>query len=184
MKVVPELIMSRRTFAALRCELKARSGGYRESGAFLLTRDAATDVKPTRIEAIAYYDDLDPTSLTGNITFTAAGYSALGRFCRTNGYRVAADIHVHPTGWVRQSSIDAAHPMTAIIGHIAIIAPHFAQQRFRPHDCGIHRYLGASTWDSAFHADAAGLLRLTGVPSLTDIFDTITAWFRRDGGKH
>ncbi|GAB3039693.1 hypothetical protein GCM10027052_20070 [Parafrigoribacterium mesophilum] len=183
MNASPELTLTRRTFATLRRELKTRSGGHRESGAFLLTRSAAADPKPTRIDAIAYYDDLDPTSLTGNITFTAAGYSALGRLCRANGYRVAADIHTHPAEWVQQSSIDAAHPMTAITGHLAIIAPDFAQHRFRPGDCGIHRYVGAGAWESAFATDADRLVRLTGAPAFTDVFDTITAWFHWDGGR-
>ena len=45
-----------------------------------------------------YYDDLDPGSFTGGITFTADGYTALAALCRRDGLWVAADIHTHPDG--------------------------------------------------------------------------------------
>ncbi len=180
----PTLTISRRLYSALRRELAARSGGVRESGAFLLTRTTTTTANgattPRRVDAIAYYDDLDPASLTGGITFTAAGYSALGARCRAEGLRVVADIHTHPERWVKQSGIDASHPMTAIPGHIAVIAPHFAQNRFKPKDCGVHRFRGASEWDSFYGNAAAEQLRLTGMPTLRDVLDAVRASLRKD----
>lgn len=177
----PTLTISRCLFGSIRRELAARGGGIRESGAFLLARAPSTSLTPQRVEAIAYYDDLDPASLTGNITFTAAGYSALGMRCRAEGLRVVADIHTHPAVWVQQSGIDAAHPMTAIAGHLAIIAPHFAQTRFMPKNCGVHRFRGAGQWDSFYGKAAAHQVRLTGLPGMRDILDAVRASLR--GGR-
>jgi hypothetical protein len=121
------LILDDALLQGLLRELAERGQGRRESGAFLLTdRAHPADGLPQPVTATAFYDDLDPACLAGAIDFGAAGYSALNALCRADARRVIADIHTHPYRHVRQSAIDAAHPMVAVDGHVALIAPHYA----------------------------------------------------------
>jgi proteasome lid subunit RPN8/RPN11 len=123
----PRLVIDGTLFADLITELAARGQGRREAGAFLLAdRAHRSERMPTPVIAVAYYDDLDPHCLNGAITFSAAGYTALNALCRRESLRVVGDIHTHPYRYVRQSHIDARHPMVAVDGHIALIAPHYA----------------------------------------------------------
>ena len=152
-------------FATLVEELKRRGGGVRESGAFML---ASASLDPLAagdawhsVTALAFYDDLDPACLTGGITFSANGYTALGVVCRRDGVRVVGDIHTHPRRWADQSPIDAAHPMVAIPGHIALIVPKFALGAVRPSDLGAHVFGGTMRWTSHFGDDVASVLRVT-----------------------
>ena len=151
-------------FAELMSELARRGGGTRESGAFLLKNAARDSDGPEgdwqEITAVVYYDDLDPGCLTGNITFTANGYTALAAICRRDRLRIAADIHTHPGSRVRQSQTDATHPMVALPGHIAVIAPNFAQGPVEISDLGVHRYQGHGQWASRYGPDVASVLRV------------------------
>jgi hypothetical protein len=154
-------------FAELMSELARRGGGTRESGAFLLTNSAPqpADVGGAAggwqaVTAVAYYDDLDPGCLTENITFTADGYTALAALCRRGGLQIAADIHAHPDRWVRQSQTDAAHPMVALPGHLALIVPHYARWPVQISDLGAHHYHGGGKWTFRYGSDVASVLRL------------------------
>lgn len=124
-------------------ELRRRTEGYHESGAFLLgVRDG--DVR--RIVRFVYYDDLDPHSLdSGIVIFDGAGYGPLWEVCRQESRSVVADIHVHPWG-ARQSESDRTNPMIARKGHIALIAPDFASGDCMPRDLGIYEYEGDYSW--------------------------------------
>jgi hypothetical protein len=158
------LTIDSRLFTALLDELARRGDGRRESGAFLLaTRepiaDSATD--PTTVTALAYYDDLDPACLTGGITFGAEGYSALNALCRANALRVVGDIHTHPHSWVGQSDIDSSHPMVALAGHIALIAPNYALGPIAAADLGAHVF-HPDGWAPHFGADVGAVLTITG----------------------
>lgn len=125
-------------------ELRRRTEGYHESGAFLLGKE---DGARRRIETFAYYDDLDPNSLdTGIVVFDGSGYGPLWQLCRETGLIVVADVHVHP-GAARQSPSDRANPMIANKGHIALIVPNFAEQVFRPSELGIYEYKGSHSWN-------------------------------------
>jgi hypothetical protein len=75
--------------------------------------------------------------------------------------RVIADVHTHPGAGVQQSSVDAANPMIARAGHVAVILPFFAQRAGTPRHAGVHVYEGARRWKSHFATDAAHLLRRT-----------------------
>jgi hypothetical protein len=161
------LIIHADLFALLLKELSHRGGGIRESGAFLLGAaddDPVRDPINDRVEviALAFYDDLDPDCLTGGITFSADGYSALAKICRRDGVRVVGDIHTHPADWVGQSPTDANHPMSALSGHLALIAPRFAQDDLTTNDLGAHRYGGTGTWMSYYGSDVDAVLRVTG----------------------
>jgi hypothetical protein len=162
------LVISASLFARLIDELASRGAGVRESGAFLLTQSADStpaEKMPTAVTAIAYYDDLDPACLTGGITFSADGYTALGVICRRDVLRVVADIHTHPASWVDQSGIDAAHPMVALPGHIAIIAPRYARQPLALSDLGAHVFGGKGQWTSYFGPDVNRVLHVTETPA-------------------
>lgn len=150
-------------FAGLMSELARRGGGRRESGAFLLTNATSEPVDSgwQPVTAIAYYDDLDPGCLTGNITFTADGYTTLAARCRRDGLQIAADIHTHPGRVVRQSQTDAAHPMVALPGHFALIVPRYARWPVEISDLGAHRYHGGGQWTSRYGSDVASIMRLT-----------------------
>jgi proteasome lid subunit RPN8/RPN11 len=158
----------------LLAELKRRGQGKREAGAFLLAdrdRPARFPGRP-RVTAAAFYDDLDPASLTGDITFGATGYSALNARCRTERLRVVGDIHTHPHRWVAQSSIDAAHPMSAIKDHIAIIAPNYGYGHIRLSDLGVHVF-NAPGWTSYFHHDVEQIITATGSATIARILTNV-----------
>lgn len=125
--------LAQHTFLRLMRELEARSQHSREAGAFLLGPAPGRDI--TRV---AFYDDLDPTCLTGGITFHATGYTRLNQLCRDHQIRVIADIHLHPGPGVQQSHTDAAHPMVARSGHLALIAPHYGRGVTRADQLGAH----------------------------------------------
>jgi proteasome lid subunit RPN8/RPN11 len=146
--------------AELLCELAKRGQGRRESGAFLLTdRAQPPDLRPQPVTAVAFYDDLDPHCLTGDITFGAAGYTALNHRCRRDGLRVIADIHTHPYELVRQSATDARHPMVALDGHVALIAPHYAAGVTSVTQLGVHERCGSS-WTSFYGPHAAQVVQI------------------------
>ncbi len=149
-----------RSTRGLLAELARRGQGRREAGAFLLTdRSHPTTVLPQPVTAIAYYDDLDPDCLTGSITFHANGYSALNALCRQRGVRAIGDIHTHPGRGVGQSRIDAANPMIALPGHIALIAPRFAIGVTSISELGVH-VRGNGTWTSYFDGDTALIIHI------------------------
>lgn len=141
-------------------ELARRGAGRREAGAFLLTdRDYPAGRLPQPVTAVAYYDDLDSACLTGAITFHADGYTALAARCRSAGLRVIGDIHTHPSDIVAQSRIDAAHPMIALDGHVALIAPRFAVGVANAEVLGVH-VRESGRWTSFFGPQAAALVRI------------------------
>lgn len=158
MPVQPETLLRipRRRWRALIRELARRGEGCRESGAFLLAR---TDHRPTRVAAIVYFDDIDPDCLNGAISIHGSAFAKLWAICSGRGMRVIADVHTHPGADVAQSSIDAANPMVAIRGHVAVILPHFAKRDASPGHAGVHRYEGARSWRSHFGKDAARALK-------------------------
>jgi proteasome lid subunit RPN8/RPN11 len=139
-------------------ELARRGDGRRESGAFLLAR---TERRPRHVARIVYFDDLDPDALTGAISIRGAVFARLWDLCAQSQMRVIGDVHTHPGLGVAQSHIDAANPMIARRGHVAIIVPHLAQCRSGPGEVGFHVYQGEHTWTSDFGDAAARRLRRT-----------------------
>lgn len=124
-------------------ELRRRTEGRHESGAFLLGKCEGTRRTITRF---AYYDDLDPHSLeSGVVIFDGAGYGPLWQLCRDTGLMVVADVHTHPY-YESQSSSDRDNPMIAKPGHIAIIVPRFAERDFMPDELGVYEYRGEHRW--------------------------------------
>lgn len=125
-------------------ELRRRTEGIHESGAFLLGRETKGHREIVRFE---YYDDLDPHSLdTGIVIFDGAGYGKLWEICRRDRLTVVADIHVHP-GIARQSESDRHNPMISNRGHIALIVPNYAEGSQDARDLGIYQFKGSYTWD-------------------------------------
>jgi hypothetical protein len=164
----------------LLAELARRGQGRRESGAFLLTnRDHRADLLPQPITDTVLYDDLDPACLTGGITFHASGYTALNAHCRRNGLRVVADIHTHPGQWVGQSRIDATHPMAALDGHVALIAPRYGAGVSGITELGVHLRVNG-TWISYYGANTAAILEVEhGKPASETWWQRIWSWLRR-----
>jgi len=157
----PLLLISRRRFTRLLRELHGRGEGRRESGAFLLAhRDASPIAGGQEVTEILYYDDLDADCLTGGITMHATGLSRLNQLCRERRLRVLGDIHTHPSTYIQQSRIDATHPMIALPGHFAFIAPNYAGGPILPTDLGAHRLLPGGAWERAYGADVAGMLQV------------------------
>jgi proteasome lid subunit RPN8/RPN11 len=132
--------MPRLQWRRLLAELQRRGQGRRESGAFLLARHDSD-----RVKRVAYYDDLDADCLTGGISFASSGFTELWRICENENLRVVADVHTHPSSWVEQSGIDAANPMIARVGHVAMIVPSYGHAR-EVAECGVHIYLGSRQW--------------------------------------
>jgi proteasome lid subunit RPN8/RPN11 len=143
------LEIARSSWRELLGELARRGRGKRESGAFLLGA-----AESRLITDVAYFDDLDPHCLKGNIEFDVSGFTALFKLCRQKALRVVADVHTHPRGWVDQSHIDKLHPMIAMAGHVGLIVPFFAQQSITRDQVGFHLYQGETGWQ-AHHGRAA-----------------------------
>ncbi len=127
-------------------QLRRRSAGVRESGAFLLGvrgRDGTDTVR-----RCAYYDDLDPTSLAkGYVDFHAAGFARLWAECRRLDMEVLGDVHTHPSGDSSQSETDRTHPMIGEPRHIALIVPRYAVgQPFRLNLLSVYEYRGNYQW--------------------------------------
>ena len=139
------LRMRRPDWEAMIGELARRGAGRRESGAFLLCDHAG---EPRTVTRVVYLDDLDPNCLTGGIELDGLAYSRLWDICDAEGRRVIGDIHTHPGASVHQSGIDAANPMIALVGHVALIVPRFAQRPVDAREVGVHRYDGDGwkTW--------------------------------------
>jgi len=145
------LVIDERVWHELLRELAERGEGTRESGAFLLGA-APVDGRPRRALAAVYYDDLDPASLTGGISFSGSAYGRLWDACEKRGLAVIADVHTHPGPWIAQSSTDREHPMLAQRGHVALIVPNYAQEPVRAEEVGVYEYLGDGKWSSALGA--------------------------------
>jgi len=152
------ILLTRRTWRRLIRQLAHRGRGTREAGAFLLSR-VGDDRR--RVIAVAFYDDLDPNSLTGNITFSRDGFARLNDLCRQRGLVVVADVHTHPTSWVSQSDTDRTNPMVRVAGHVAIIVPNYAHGRIRPRDTGVHVYDGNHSWAARYGPDASDVVTVT-----------------------
>ena len=181
-KTTNQLVMDFELYTDLMAELATRGLGCRESGAFLLARGTSNDSSdmPVRIVGVAYYDDLDPHSLNGAVSFSAVGYSALSAHCRQEDQRVVADIHTHPGRHVRQSHTDRTNPMVAVPGHVALIAPNYAQGVICPESIGVHILESGGQWQSLFEHDVSTLLAVEGPASkIRRIRDAILHFFRR-----
>lgn len=153
----PKLKMGSQQWHELGDELGRRSGGTREAGAFLL---GSRRGRTRRVTEAVFYDDLDPDCLRGDIHLAGSAYGPLWERCRNEGVTVVADVHTHGGTGITQSSIDAANPMVATRGHLAVIVPHLAQQRYTPAEVGIHEYLGDRGWRAWRGARAARRIRL------------------------
>jgi proteasome lid subunit RPN8/RPN11 len=139
-------------------DLAAHGLGTRESGAFLLARPGEN---PAKIRSWVLFDEIDPDCLNGAVSIKGQAFARLWAICRERRLRVVADVHTHGGRLVAQSSIDAANPMIAQRGHIALIAPNFALGRPRPSEIGFHTYRGDHKWDAAYGPGVTKLLRLT-----------------------
>ena len=138
----PEVLCSAHVWRAGVAELRRRTGGRREAGAFLL--GSAGNMR--RIEEFVFYDDIDPNALrTGIVIIDGRRLGDLWAYCRKTGRAVVADVHVHPGGF-GQSASDRANPIIAEVGHIAIILPDFAARAAGPGDIGVYEYLGKRQW--------------------------------------
>jgi hypothetical protein len=136
-------------------ELRRRTGGTHESGAFLLG-DLKGEVR--RLRQFLFYDDIDPNCFAnGIVEFDGSKFGLVWDKCRALSMAVVADVHVHPRGF-RQSPSDRRNPMIAEVGHIALILPHYASRARVPGMIGVYEYLGSRRWrdwssagDRAFH---------------------------------
>lgn len=140
---VNRLMISNLLWKQLIKELRTRGKGKRETGAFLLgPRDGNV------ITEFICYDDLDSHAFdTGIIVFDGDGFIPLWKRCTEHGLKVLADVHTHPGSWIRQSSSDRRHPMIVQAGHIALIVPRFAQNRWqRLKGVGVYEFLGEGKW--------------------------------------
>ena len=149
--------MSRRRWRGLLGELERRGDGRRESGAFLLAASTGD-----RVEQVVYYDDLDAHCLTGGISFSTTGFTALWRICEEQALRVVADVHTHPSTWVQQSEVDASNPMMARVGHVAMIVPSYGHAR-SVEECGVHIYLGSRRWIAVPAGEGSAVVEIYGL---------------------
>jgi hypothetical protein len=140
-------------------QLRKRSAGRRESGAFLL---GVSQKNSNQVTRYICYDDLDPNAYQhGAIAFHAVGHAALWQSCRKNRLRVLADVHTHPRG-VLQSPTDQQNPMVPVVGHTALIVPNFARTPWWSlRTVGIYEYLGDWNWRTHSPAGKNACIALT-----------------------
>jgi hypothetical protein len=139
-------------WAGLMADLKVRGRGTRESGAFLL---AQADADPPVVTGWLPYDVLAAESLRyAYVRLESDAFSQLWEFCATKKVKVVGDIHTHPKG-PTQSPSDKKYPMVSFAGHVALIAPWFAQRSPMPYDVSLNIYLGGGQWESFYRHDAA-----------------------------
>jgi proteasome lid subunit RPN8/RPN11 len=122
-------------------ELRRRSKGRRESGAFLLGQSS-------KVSAFICYDDLDPSALdTGIVIIKGGAFVLLWDYCARHKLKVIGDIHTHPTNSTAQSCSDRSNPAVAQPGHVAVILPNFASRKWPSlRGAGIYEYLGQQEW--------------------------------------
>jgi len=126
-------------------ELRRRGSGVHESGAFLIGR---REGKFPVVKTVLYYDDVDTHALeTGIVRLSGHAMNSVWQFCADHRLEVLADIHTHPGG-AGQSRSDQQHPMVAVKGHLALIAPRFARDTYAVRDVGAYRYRGDKLWDN------------------------------------
>lgn len=139
----PKLVCSNAVWREGVEELRRRTGGTRESGAFLL---GTTQAGIRRIEQFLFYDDIDPACFArGIVEFDGAKFGSVWERCRELRLSVVADVHVHPCGY-GQSASDRHNPIIPEVGHLALILPDFAAKRRLPGNIGIYEYLGSRRW--------------------------------------
>lgn len=126
-------------------DLRVRSAGVRESGAFLMGL-CEGDIRTVR--SYVLYDDLDPNALeSGYVHIDGRYMGRLWEICREQKLSVIADIHTHPGGY-GQSDTDRMNPMVAVKGHIGLILPDFAARKFSRTNMGIYVYRGSHEWET------------------------------------
>lgn len=146
------LEFKRGVWGALMEDLKHRGRGVHESGAFLLA--PVGEAHPV-VHSWLPYDVLDPESMRyAVIRLETDAFTRLWSYCASKQVKVVADIHTHPKG-PEQSLSDRVHPMVALPGHLALIAPWFAQRSPRPVDVSLSVYQGGGAWVSFFGEDAS-----------------------------
>lgn len=124
-------------------ELKRRTRGVQESGAFLLGHKHGAR---REIAEFLFYDDIDATCFAnGIVEFDGSKLGRVWKYCRERSMKVVADVHVHPGGY-GQSSSDQHNPIIAEAGHFALILPHYASAEVAPDHIGIYEYLGNRRW--------------------------------------
>jgi proteasome lid subunit RPN8/RPN11 len=127
-------------------QLRRRSAGLRESGAFLLGRREVTGID--KVRRFVCYDDLDPTCLArGYVEFHSTGFAKLWKECRRLKLDVLADVHTHPGPDASQSEVDRTHPMVSEPGHVAVILPNYSRHwAFRFKTTSVYEYEGNYRW--------------------------------------
>jgi len=154
----PLLELPASLWASLIEHLRVQGAGVRESGGFLLGRKGDGGRVATRFLP---YEQLQADALHNDyVALTAASFATLWDVCRREGVSVVADIHTHRFG-AGQSLSDRANPMVAIAGHIAFIAPRYAQGWVRLQNTRMYLYQGNHTWTAFAGDDVARRVRLT-----------------------
>lgn len=139
----PRLVCSPRVWNPGVDELRRRTRGRRESGAFLL---GSPDGRTRRIQQFLFYDDVDPHCFdNGIVEFDGNKFGLVWKKCRELKMTVLADVHVHP-GHYGQSQTDRDNPMIAEAGHLAFIIPNYAGRHRLPGRIGVYEYLGSRRW--------------------------------------
>ena len=138
----PKLVCSDSIWNRSVSELHRRTGGQRESGAFLL---GTTKGSIRTVHLFLYYDDVDPTCFAhGIVEFDGRKFGLVWDRCRSANLAVVADIHVHPGGyseWKRSPQSDDCGSWAS-----GLILPNYAAANPRPGGIRIYEYLGSRQW--------------------------------------
>lgn len=136
-------------------ELRRRTHGNHESGAFLLGVELGGR---REVREAIFYDDLDPEAYSSGVcVLHGDAFAKLWSECRHRKMTVVADTHTHPAA-ACQSPSDKANPMIAKAGHIAIIIPEFGKWPVGAPELRIYEYRGQHEWTDRSPLKAPGYL--------------------------
>lgn len=153
----PSLSFSCALWTQTTAELRRRTEGFHESGAFLLGRKTGNS---RQVQAVIYYDELDAKAYDSGVCILHAdAFGKLWNCCAELDMSVVADVHVHGRGaW--QSASDRQNPMIARPGHLALILPWMARLPVRRWAIGVYEYLGDHRWRSHGGREVSRVLKI------------------------
>lgn len=155
------LTIPRRLFQHTLQTLRARSAGWRESGA-IWSGSVDADERIWRAERVNFHHDLgDDAAGPFRLELAEGAKFALYRELQDAGLRLIALIHTHPDVDVDHSPIDARNQICGRVGFWSLVVPSYGLGQTSVHTFGVHRRLDRG-WYRLTDAEVALHVRIQG----------------------
>ncbi|HEY6329643.1 MAG TPA: hypothetical protein VI756_09900 [Blastocatellia bacterium] len=119
-------------------EIRKRSGGRRESGAVWGGLPGPLQDEQTASRLYMFHDLCDDAARRGYVELSEQAKFLLYRALASEGLRVVAAIHTHPTRWVGLSATDRRNQITSRVGSWSIVVPRYGRRPWKLTDMGVH----------------------------------------------